>query len=93
MLGLSRAGSPKKDGSPVILSVVNGETMEKTRKVKFQDKHETMSVQSTNHGGSGGRQLVPGLLLVQQENSGKIACAGRNSVILNFCNSNNGFED
>lgn len=52
----------------------NPEMNEKPRKVTFQESPETLkppvSVPSTNQGGSAGRQLVPGLLLMQQENKG-----------------------
>lgn len=74
ILGLSRSGlQNNKDGTPIVSGGNNGgEITEKVRKVKFQDKPETMQPQTIiNHGGSGGRQLVPGLLLVQQENSGR----------------------
>lgn len=54
----------------------NSENNEKPRKVTFQESPETLKpatptpTTTTNQGGSAGRQLVPGLLLMQQENKG-----------------------
>lgn len=50
----------------------NLEINEKPRKVTFQESTETLkpATPTTNQGGSAGRQLVPGLLLMQQENKG-----------------------
>lgn len=48
---------------------------EKTRRAKFQDTPKTTSVSNKvvpNQGGTAGRQLVPGLLLVQQDSKGEI---------------------
>lgn len=45
------------------------------RRVKFQDGSKSTNIPtkaSNNNGGSAGRQLVPGLLLVQQDNKGTV---------------------
>lgn len=75
ILNLCETLSPTRDTSSN-KSQNNGKVVntpvEKCRKVTFQDKPETMQIPSIAPGGSAGRQLVPGLLLMQQEKSGTL---------------------
>lgn len=69
-LGYAVRGSPNRDAMAVKSS---SDQNEKTRRAKFQDTPKTTSVSNkvvSNQGGTGGRQLVPGLLLVQQDSKG-----------------------
>lgn len=69
-LGYAVRGSPNRDA----LSAKTGsEQSEKSRRVKFQDSSKSTNVSNkvtTNQGGTAGRQLVPGILLVQQDSKG-----------------------
>lgn len=68
LLGFCRTNSPNQDA----LSIrSNNETIDNCRKVTFSEHSETVPVPSSaSTGGSAGRQLVPGLLLVQQDKKG-----------------------
>lgn len=71
-LGYAVRGSPNRDAMAVKSS---SDQSEKARRVKFQDSSKTTNVLNkvvvANQGGSAGRQLVPGLLLVQQDSKGR----------------------
>lgn len=71
MLGYAVRGSANRDVSS---TKTGSEQNEKARRVKFQDcsKSTTVSNKVSNQGGIGGRQLAPGLLLVQQDGKGKL---------------------
>lgn len=71
-LGYAVRGSPNRD--TVTVKSSSSDQNEKARRVKFQDSSKATTVLNkvaANQGGSAGRQLVPGLLLVQQDSKGK----------------------
>ncbi|XP_037034840.1 double-stranded RNA-binding protein Staufen homolog 2 isoform X1 [Bradysia coprophila] len=64
-LGYTVRASPNRDAVKD-----SNDQNEKTKSVKFQDSSKTTNISNkvvTNQGGTAGRQLVPGLLLVQQD--------------------------
>ncbi|KAJ6640611.1 Double-stranded RNA-binding protein Staufen like 2, partial [Pseudolycoriella hygida] len=66
-LGYAVKGSPSRD---VVTTKNSAEANEKVKRVKFQDSSKMINVANkptTNSGGTSGRQLAPGLLLVQQD--------------------------
>lgn len=73
LLGYTNNPAPQSVPKPALKVEKEVEPVEKTRKVTFMEEKQESSV-----GGSGGRQLVPGLLLVNdhsvsfQQNKGKI---------------------
>lgn len=72
-LGYAVRGSPNRD-TVTVKSASSSDQNEKSRRVKFQDSSKTTPALTkvvSNQGGSAGRQLVPGLLLVQQDSKGK----------------------
>lgn len=69
-LGYAVRGSPNRDA---MSAKIGSDQSEKARRVKFQDSSKSTNATTkvtTNQGGTAGRQLVPGLLLVQQDNKG-----------------------
>lgn len=80
-LGYTVRVSPSRDAAKD-----SNDQNEKTKSVKFQDSTKTTNVSSkpvTNQGGSAGRQLVPGLLLVQQDSKGNFS---GNVFVFHHCN-------
>ncbi|XP_050313568.1 double-stranded RNA-binding protein Staufen homolog 2-like isoform X2 [Anthonomus grandis grandis] len=68
-LGYSSTPTPKSPQQKIEKDNQQDTQNDKSRKVTFvEEKHETQPTQ--NIGGSGGRQLVPGVLLVSEQNSG-----------------------
>lgn len=70
--------SPNKDNSTKSSNVSEGNTTtsnEKSRKVTFQESQDSARpatpTQTTTQGGSSGRQIAPGLLLVQPQDNNK----------------------
>lgn len=67
-LGYAVRGSPNRD-------VSSTDPNDKAKRVKFQDASKGTNATNkvvTNQGGTGGRQLAPGLLLVQSDSKGKL---------------------
>lgn len=69
LLGFCRTVSPTIEG---VMPSATAESLEKCRKVTFSEQSEVVAAAAgpPAQGGSAGRQLVPGLLLMQQENKG-----------------------
>lgn len=74
LMGYESIPNPSPPSAVQIAENNNPEIIEKPRKVTFQETPETLkpppATPTPTQGGSAGRQLVPGLLLMQQENKG-----------------------
>lgn len=85
-LGYGLRGPPNQD---VVVSKSSTDQSEKPKRVKFQDKTPTVTNKVvSNQGGTSGRQLAPGLLLVQQDSKGKRFCVQINSSLTFTCAEN-----